>query len=73
MHAFPKASLMLQKMIGTKVSTQWLSFSANSTFGLKSYVKTLLFNIFKTLHLGKGHIQASTGILALTPATASYT
>ena len=35
-------------------TTQWLSTSPNSI----SYVKTLLFSIFITLHLGKGHIQA---------------
>ena len=59
MHAFPK-SLINSTKNGTDKSftTQWLSFSPNSMISFKFYVKTLLFNIFITLHLGKGHIQA---------------
>ena len=58
MHAFPKNLINSTKNgIEEDFSTQWLSFSPKSMISFKFYEKTPFFNIFVTLHLGKGHNQ----------------
>ena len=60
MHAFPKSlTYFTKKKNGTEktFASQWLSISPNSMISFEFYVQTPFFSIFRTLHLGKGHIQ----------------
>ena len=73
MHAFLK-NLINSTENGreTNFASQWFRIGPNSMISFKFYVQTPFFSTFITLHLGKGHIQTSTGILAQTAsATAS--
>ena len=59
MHVFPKSLINSTKNgIEKDFASQWPSTSPKSMISFKFYVKTPFFNIFITLHLGKGHIQA---------------
>ena len=58
MHTSPK-SLINSTKNGTEqdFTSQWLSTSPNNMISFKFYVNMPFFNIFTTLHLGKGHIH----------------
>ena len=56
MHVFPKSLIKFTNFLEKNFASQWLSISPNSMISFKFYVQMPFFSIFRTLHLGKGHI-----------------